>query len=688
MAKTPSVEVLVEDYCNQLLKSYQLQYYLKNQPINLEIDKALNKAESKLGGNGGNLPDAKLILKDSKTNYYPIMIEYKGYADKLEKLDKDGHIVNSKKDDSPHYQNINGYAVNGAVHYANAILQYTSYTDVIAIGLTGYKNSQDQLQLLIGVYYVSKTNYGLGQKVAEFSDLSFLKPENFDDFIDKVNQLSLSPSELEAIQRKREDKIEDALTRINERLYTKQKNISALARIHLVAASIMASLGVPNEVEPLEASHLKSSTEEGNTDGEIIKRKIQAFLKHKKIPLRKQEQIINNLSLTILDDALSAPNNGSSLLKEIFIEVVEDLGYFYKVGLDSDFTGKLFNIMFRWLSFAGDDQNDVVLTPRYVALMMAKLTRVNKDSYVWDFATGSAGLLVAAMNVMLQDAKDSIISPDDLREKEIHIKANQILGLEVLPEIYMLAVLNMILMGDGSSNILQGNSLTAFDGKYGYGKDGELFPADTFLLNPPYSEAGNGMNFVETALTLMNAESGKKRGYAAVIIQDSAGTGKATEYNKRILRQNTLIASIKMPIDLFIGKSNVQTSIYVFKVGEPHDKKYPVRFIDFRNDGYKRSNRKKAKASSNLQDVNNAVGRYEEVVNLVKFGASQLNLLSQDEFIEDTINPISGNDWNFDQHQKIDSKPKIEDFKNTVTDYLTWELTQLLQSEDEALGKG
>lgn len=99
------------------------------------------------------------------------------------------------------------------------------------------------------------------------------------------------------------------------------------------------------------------------------------------------------MSLTLLDDALSVPNNGMSLLKEIFIEVVNDLGYFYKIGLDIDFTGKLFNVMFRWLSFAGDDQNDVVLTPRYVALLMAKLAKVNKDSYVWDFATGSGGYL-------------------------------------------------------------------------------------------------------------------------------------------------------------------------------------------------------------------------------------------------------------------------------------------------------
>lgn len=604
------------------------------------------------------------------------MIEYKGYAGKLVKLDSNNLVDNEKKDGEPNYKNISDYAVNGAVHYANAILRYSSYSDVIAIGITGSEDLNGQVFLEIGVYYVSPKNLGVGQEIGKYTDLSFLKPSNFDAFIQKIEQLSLSKLELDLLHKKREDQIEDALTKINEHLFNQQKNISALARIHLVSASIMANLGVPNKVVPLEVKDLKSSQEEGLTDGEIIIRKIKAFLKYKNIPERKQTQIINNLSLTILDEGLSIEHKkGESLLKSLFSKIIDDLGYFYKVGLDTDFTGKLFNVMFRWLSFAGDDQNDVVLTPRYVALMMAKLARVNKDSYVWDFATGSAGLLVAAMNLMLQDASEKIQSPDELIKKEQKIKSEQILGIEVLPEIYMLAVLNMILMGDGSSNILQDNSLL-FDGKYGYGKDEDKnFPANVFLLNPPYSEDGNGMNFVEKALDMMS------NGYASIIIQDSAGTGKAKEYNQRILQKHTLLASIKMPIDLFIGKSNVQTSIYVFKVNEPHTEKARVRFIDFRDDGYKRSNRKKAKASSNLRDVNNAAQRYEEVVNLVLYGKDELKYLSEKEFIEDKIalsGELFGADWNFDQHQKVETKPTIADFKKTVSDYLAWEVSQIL----------
>lgn len=680
-----SIEPQIANHFNQQLSSYGLRYFLEQESVNQQIEAALLRAESKSGGAGGNRVDCKLLLQNSALQDYPIMIEYKGYADKLVKLNDDGHPDNfNKKDNSPNYKNIKDYAVNGAVHYANALLQYTGYTDIIAIGITGHQDISGSLKTEIGVYYVGKSNYGVGKKVGEYSDLSFLKKENFDQFIEKVKSLSLTQEEIDKIHKKREQHIEDALTKINENLYNKQQNLSALSRIHLVSASIMANLGVANKVKPLEAQDLFSSTESGNSDGDIVIRKIKSFLQEKGLPQRKQEQIISSLSITLMDDNLSKPTNGQSLLKEIFIEIVEDLGYFYKIGLDTDFTGKLFNIMFRWLSFAGDDQNDVVLTPRYVAYLMAKLARVNQNSYVWDFATGSGGLLVAAMNLMLQDAKNNATSPIALREKEHKIKAEQILGIEVLPEIYMLAVLNMILMGDGSSNILQENSLTNFDGKYGYGKTNHDFPADVFLLNPPYSAEGNGMIFVEKALNMM------KKGYAAIIIQDSAGSGKAREINQRILQKHTLLASIKMPNDLFIGKSSVQTAIYVFRVNEKHEEKHLVRFIDFQNDGYKRANRRKAKASSNLQNIDHAEERYQEIVDLVKFGSGSLKRFSTNEFIEDTIaleGDKFGADWNFAQHKKIDAKPTIADFKKTVADYLAWEVSQLLSKQGDDLGK-
>lgn len=686
--KSQSVEPNIADLANGWLKSYKLDYKLEQESIgNSEIDKALENYESKQGGNGGNRPDAKLLLSDKYNRLYPILIEYKGYKDKLVKLDSNGRIANKKANGEPDFANIKSYAVNGAVHYANAILHYTTFEDVISIGITGYKDSSGTLRHEIGVYFVSKSNYGTGQEIGKYTDLSFLKEENFNDFIQTVKNLKLSPEELGKIKEQRDQEISASLVKLNNDIYQNEKGLGENDRVYLVAASIIATLGIidkdnPNryKITPLEKDELKSLQEEGSRDGDIILRKIKNFLNEKSIPRDKKDLIVRTLQNTLATDNINKIEKGKkeSQLKRVFCKVVDDLGIYYKIGLTTDFTGKLFNEMYSWLGFTQDKLNDVVLTPSYVATLLVKLARVNKDSYVWDFATGSAGLLVAAMNEMLNDAKDKIKSPDGLAKKSAEIKASQLLGLEILPQIYMLAVLNMIMMGDGSSNILNKNSLSDFNGKYGFGNIDEDFPADAFVLNPPYSAEGNGMIFVEKALSMM------KKGYAAIIIQGSAGSGKADEFNRKILEKNTLLASIKMPIDLFIGKSSVQTYIYVFRVGEAHQKDETVRFIDFSDDGYTRTNRKKA--SVNLRDTDHAKERYEEVVNLVRFGKTKLHYFTENEYYEGTIDPEKGDDWN--QSAPVDTKPTLDDFKKTVADYLAWEVSNVIKSEaNDSLGK-
>lgn len=674
-----SVEPNIADLANSWLRSYGLNYKLEQQTLNPEIDNALKAYFTKNGGAGANRPDAKLLLQDNRQRWFPVLIEYKGYRDRLVKLDANNLVENRTPKNEPNFKNINSYAINGAVHYANAILHHTSYTDIIAIGMTGWLDEMGQLQHQIGVYHVSKDNFGAGQKVGDYTDLSFLAKENFNDFIRKTDELKLPQEELDRIKEQREREISISLMRLNNDIYDDEKNLGEDERVYLVAASIIATIGIPGHVPPLEKDDLKSSMEIGNNDGDIILRKIQAFLSYKQLPQQKKDLIIRTLQNTLTNENINRVTNGQTQLKRVFCKIVDDLGFYYKIGLTTDFTGKLFNEMYNWLGFSQDQLNDVVLTPSYVATLLVRLARVTRDSFVWDFATGSAGLLVAAMNEMLADARIHATSPGKLAEKEQKIKSEQLLGLEVLPNIYMLAILNMILMGDGSSNILNLDSLNNYDGKYGFGATDKNFPADAFVLNPPYSADGNGMIFVEKALNMMN------RGYAAIIIQGSAGSGRAKDFNMRILQRHTLLASIKMPNDLFIGKSSVQTYIYVFRVNEPHDARSTVRFIDFSNDGYTRTNRRKA--SNNLRDTGNAKARYDEVVNLVHFGKTHLHHLSEKDYYEGHIDPENGCDWN--QSTPVDTIPTQDDFHKTVSEYLAWRVGEIIrkQSAEGCLGK-
>lgn len=681
-----SVEPQIADLAHGWLKQYGLKYYIEQDAPNSEIKNALLEYESKQGGTGGNRPDCNLLLQDSRGVYWPILIEYKGQKGKLAKLDADGQIANRNTKGQPEYKNISQFAVNGAVHYANALLHYTTYEHIIAIGITGYRDSAtEELHHEIGVYYVGKDNLGIGQRVDEFTDLSFLAPQFFESFVNKVRNLSLSPDELEKLKQRREQEMSVSLVKLNNDIFKDEDGISEKDRVYLVAATIISTLGIPGKVKPLEKSDLISSDEYGQRDGDKVILKIKNFLadEKKEIPTDKQELIVNTLKNTLLNDNINRVEKGESQLRRVFVKIYDDLGIYYKIGITTDFAGRLFNEMYRWLGYTQDKLNDVVLTPSYVATLMARLARVNRNSFVWDFATGSAGLLVAAMNEMLADARANIHSPQELIIKEAEIKAKQLLGLEILPDIYMLAIINMILMGDGRSNILNQDSLKGYKGNYLYTDKNKSFPATAFVLNPPYSKPGNGMVFVEKALSMMN------HGYAAVIIQSSAGSGKATDFNRRILQHSSLLASIKMPLNLFMGRSSVQTHIYVFRVGEPHNAEDIVRFIDFSNDGYKRANRGKAKnPQTNLRDTGTAHQRYNEVVQLVRNGKNALHYLQPEEFYEGFIDPKNGSDWN--QSAPINTRPILANFQQTVVDYISWEVSTRLRKQsrkDNCLGK-
>ncbi len=463
MSKVKSIEEQVEDLIkNQLSKT---KYFTKTESINSEIEEALKKSPSKRGGKGANYPDIKLFIQTKDLKYIPVMIEVKGLKGSFIKQTSTGNIDNIKKDGTPNYTNINKYAVNGAIHYANAIVNYTdSYKDVIAIGINGYYEGKKIITEL-GVYYISTSNYCIPKKIDNYSDVSFLLPENIDNLVKKINTLNLTDEEIEYKAKEYENEIEIKLKKLNQTMQDELK-ISVGSRVELITGMILAGLGVEGKVSPLEITDLKGEQGTKNNDGIVIINKIDSFFAERNLPQEKKDMIINDLSRVFIYSDLWKPINNESKLKNVYSIVKKDIMPIFTSAKHLDFTGKLFNVLNEWVDIPDSDKNDVVLTPRYVTELMAKLGQVNMDSYVWDYAVGSAGFLISSMKLMIKDAESRINSPKELNEKIIKIKCKQLLGIEKRSDIYLLAVLNMILMGDGSTNIIHKDSLTEYDGIY------------------------------------------------------------------------------------------------------------------------------------------------------------------------------------------------------------------------------
>lgn len=586
------------------------------------------------------------------------------------RLNKDG--IPSHKKGEPNYTAIQKYAVNGALHYGNAVLDEGTYDEVIVIGINGTSLSNDGrvIDPECKAYYVSKKNNRLPKLIDKITanDWSLLKLSNIDTLFGILDKLNLTDEEIEELTKKTEATLEEKIKMIHQSLYDNVLLKTALTtneKLYLFCGLIMAGLKTEG-VSPLDASELHSNDNDRVNDGTVILDNIRAFLSAKKCSDEKVKMIEGLLDGVFKKRVLWKPNNGESLLKVLFKQVKSDIIPCLESNLHLDFTGKILNSLNDWVSIENDASNDVVLTPRYVTNLMVKLARTDMNSFVWDKAMGSAGFLVSALDIMIKDANNKISDKEKLEKKIQNIKENQLLGIEILGNIFILAVLNMILMGDGSSNVLNGDSHEF--------KLDNSFPANVFLLNPPYSADGKGFNFVEEAFNQMTT------GYGCILIQDSAGNGQGLPYTQRILGKNTLEASIKMPLGLFGNKASVAVYIFVFKVNRPHEEDDIVTFIDFSEDGYSRQNRKKSTQEVNLKDTDHATERYEELIAHVLGKKAKTNYYSEEngKIIKDTIT-LNGDDWLFTQHQVINTTPTEEDFKRTVANYLSWKMSNLMK---------
>jgi Type I restriction-modification system methyltransferase subunit len=654
----------VNDWVNEQLKSVGLK-----RDIDFFTESNMRDyLKESLRGSAKTIKKTKFGKPDFHTLKYslPVIIENKFKQSKLIAETKDGVKFDDKA--------IGGYAVNGALYYARNMISSGKYKEVIAIGCAGDKPSNVEFK----IYYVFGFGENSYKEMTEYKTFDFLSNEqNFEAFI---KEATLTEEEKHDILIQSKEQLAKYAKALNKLMHN--HNVTAPQRVLYVSGMLLSMQDVDKRNQGLVPKDLRGGTGK-RSDGSLVVAQIEVFLDSRVTPIPEDKKRLMLASFNeiakdsdrdkpaLLDKEVAKfiSDEKASANKQIFTFIYE---YIFK-SIDGmagtlDIMGEMYS---EFLKYALGDGKEIgiVLTPPYVTKMMAQILNVNKTSRVMDLATGSAGFLIASMELMIADAKKegrrgSIQAENDIKA----IKEHQLLGVELNAEMFTLAATNMILRGDGSSNIQKGNTFDTPASLY------DDFQADTLLLNPPFSFEENGMPFIKFGLERM-----KEGGLAGIIIQDSAGSGKAVRSNKEMLKTNQLIASIKMPVDLFMPMAGVQTSIYILEhTNKPHDFDIPVKFIDFRNDGYKRTKR-------SLQELDNPTARYSDIVKIYKAGKSAKNLKAdwnlEEVYVEEQITD-SGVDWNFDQHKKIDTKPTFDDFRKTVSDYLSWEVDQILKSED------
>ncbi|MFZ8168202.1 HsdM family class I SAM-dependent methyltransferase [Alteromonas macleodii] len=595
----------------------------------------------------------------------PVIIENKLGLNKLVSIS--GEKVKSD------IKSVKGYAVNGAIHYAQCAILSKKYSEAIAIGIAG--DNDDNVS--VKVYYVFGSTEDTYKLLDSYGTLDFL--ESKESFAAFYQSTVLSEDEKHKVLIDSQSKLQDYAKKLNKLMHN--HSITAPQRVLYVSGMLLAMQDIADLKKGLVPEDLGGMNLDNQRDGDVIVTQIENYLKLKKIPPEKIKlmmasfQEINKDSdrdkkvelEKIVGDLLSSK---ASINKQIFTYIYENIF----LSIDSmsghlDIMGEMYS---EFLKYALGDGKEIgiVLTPPYITKMMSQILDVDEDSKVMDLATGSAGFLISSMELMINSTEEKFgKNTSRARNKIKKIKENQLLGIELNAEMFTLASTNMILRGDGSSQIRKGSS---FDEPANLFKK---FNADKLLLNPPFSFKEKGLPFIEFGMKHM-----KTGGKAAIIIQDSAGSGMGSKTSKLILKKNQLVASIKMPADLFQPMAGVQTSIYIFEhTGKNHDYSRQVKFIDFRNDGYKRTKR-------GTIEIDEPVQRYKEIVDIYKNGITAKvshELWNLDKQVVMDVITENGDDWNYDQHQKLDLTPNKNDLKRTVSAHLSWELSNVLRNRGE-----
>ncbi|MDU4516258.1 adenine methyltransferase [Streptococcus oralis subsp. dentisani] len=603
-----------------------------------EIAKAL-KGASKQGKSGIGKPEFVMQISD-----YLIVIEDKRDNDKLINLSGDGSIAK----DIP---SLSGFAVNGAVHYANHIVTKTSsFDEVIAIGITGDEEFHSIQPVLVSI-----TEEGITEKkLPKLTDLQELHPNNINEWY-SVNVL-----EEYSIEQKRIFELQNVSKELHEDL----RNYASLEgenKATVISAILLALNEEDFDIKKLTGNKYPRKTDgrEDTTrpvidnDGMRILKAVKDYIASEGVlPEDKVNILLNKFSFLETNVRLNEKNEtlGVTPLHYFTKKLQDKVIHHFKQNTDYDILGNFYG---EFVKYGGSDGNGlgIVLTPHHITTLMTELIDVLPTDYVLDPACGSGAFLISAMNRMTKLAKDE----DEIK----HIKQHQLLGIELQEKMFTVATTNMILRGDGKSN-LQLNDMFSVTGE-----EIQKQRVNKILFNPPYSQGKTDktlteINFIRHALDML-VTGGK----LAVIVPQSTMVGKSKEekeYKKRILEKHTLDMVITVNKNTFHGVGT-NPVIAIFEAGKPHDiERKKVKFINFEDDGFV------VRKHIGLIDDDSAKEKRCFLFDVINGNEEDY---TTEFMVKSTIQ--AEDEWLHSFYYFNDEIPSDEEFEKTIADYLSFQ---------------
>lgn len=625
-------EKITDFFIGDLLKASKIDKTPNGSNIK-EIQKALKTASKKGTGKAG-FPEFVCKSKD-----FILVIEDKPDTDSQANYLNDDKTILAEDAKS-----IAEYAENGALHYAKHIITNTEYKRIFAFGCSG-----DEKHHKITPIFVDEKGYKVLHEVENFENFS---EENIDRY---YREQVLGETPIETLE------LEDILKKSAE-LHEDLRNYGQLGDNEkpLVVSAILLALSDKDfNIDNLTGDDL-------NTDGKKIYSALSNYMDRVEVTLTtKKEKVLGQFNLIKDRTILNTVNDNlkETPLKYFAKYLKKNVLASVKTNHTEDVLGRFYG---EFIRFSGGDGQTlgVVLTPSHITELFCDLVEVKPTDRVFDPCCGTGGFLIAAMHKML------LQTTSEKQKKKI--RKEQLFGIEIREDMFSIATTNMILRGDGKSNL---ENLDFLKQSVESLREKNITVG---FMNPPYSQAKNKetayLSEVHFIKHLLDGSADNAR--CVVIVPQSAMIGKTKEDKKikaEILKSHTLEGVITLNKETFY-RVGTNPCLAIFTAHKPHDARKYCKFVNFEDDGFTIGKH------IGLVRSERAIEKKQQLLNCWLHDAP-----AESRFmVKTTIEPTD--EWLHSFYYFNDEIPKDADFDKTISDYLTFEFNMIMQGRDYLFG--
>lgn len=301
-------------------------------------------------------------------------------------------------------------------------------------------------------------------------------------------------------------------------------------------------------------------------------------------------------------------------------KIIDELDTLQLTDINADIKGDAFEHFLKSYNASDKDLGEY-FTPRHIVKTLVKLLDPRLGETIYDPFCGTGGMLIESFQHIKQAMPMSTNALKILKENTIY--GNEITSTARITKM------NMILIGDGHSNIHRRDSLAnPIDDAF-----------DVCITNMPFSQPTEYQDLYDIPMT--GAKNGdsiciqhciratKKGGRIGVIVPEGFLFDKKYQKTREfILNKTELQSVISLPQGCFLPYTGVKTDIMLLKNVKQGNKQSYYWYFDVKNDGYSLNNHREKLDGDNDLEVILAERKLEQAKQdyLLKIGIQQIEI--------------------------------------------------------------